>query len=305
MNLLKPPRRCVCVARGPYQFFDEGAERGLSQHLSKRVARDSLQDDPRIVSELPQHWIETPPDRVSGMIPRPAHVQGELRQGVGSLDVARHDALDRGTHARTCPRDDERTLEASRGRTAASLLRFIDQTTWHAWPSCPQTIALPSTHPRNASRVPNSVPINSSSQMRTNHDGPGKCQNLSIPSSPQPRGPGAAGGAAARLASAAAQARGSAGDRHELAGLQARLGARMPRPRAKALANAIHASWITSASPVSLRTSACVRAVVLYAIIHSNSSIVGRAEGGAPFTARALPTPRHRAKQDLSRSQER
>ena len=45
--------------------------------------------------DLPQFGIKLPPHFVGGMIPRPAHIQGQLRQGIESLDFRGQKVVDR------------------------------------------------------------------------------------------------------------------------------------------------------------------------------------------------------------------
>ena len=45
--------------------------------------------------EFPQLGIKLPPHFVGGMIPRPAHIQGQLRQGIESLDFRGQKVVDR------------------------------------------------------------------------------------------------------------------------------------------------------------------------------------------------------------------
>jgi hypothetical protein len=44
--------------------------------------------------DLPQFGIKLPPHFVSGMIPRPVHIQGEFRQGIESVDFRGQEIVD-------------------------------------------------------------------------------------------------------------------------------------------------------------------------------------------------------------------
>ena len=86
MILLKPRGRLRRLPSGFDQVIDVLAENGIGQHALDLVARDRLQDDPGVVRDLPQFGIKLPPHFVGGMIPRPAHIQGQFRQGIEPLD---------------------------------------------------------------------------------------------------------------------------------------------------------------------------------------------------------------------------
>ncbi len=86
MILLKPRGRLRRLPPGLHQVIDVLAKSGIGQHALDLVARDRLQDDPGVMRDLPQCGIKLPPHFVGGMIPRPAHIQGQLRQGIESLD---------------------------------------------------------------------------------------------------------------------------------------------------------------------------------------------------------------------------
>ena len=45
--------------------------------------------------DFPQFGIKLPPHFVGGMIPRPAHIQGEFRQGIEPLDLRGQQVVDR------------------------------------------------------------------------------------------------------------------------------------------------------------------------------------------------------------------
>ena len=105
MVLLKPRRRLRRLPPGLHQVIDVLAEGGIGQHALELVARDRLQDDPGVMRDLPQCGIELPPHFVGGMIPRPAHIQGQLRQGIESLDFRGQKAVDRVADARLFAHD--------------------------------------------------------------------------------------------------------------------------------------------------------------------------------------------------------
>ena len=86
MILLKPRGRLRRLPAGFDQAIDVFPENGIGQHALDLVARDRLQDDPGVMRDLPQFGIELPPHFVGSVIPRPAHIQGEFRQGIESLD---------------------------------------------------------------------------------------------------------------------------------------------------------------------------------------------------------------------------
>ena len=84
---LKPGRRFRRLPAGFDQTIHVLAEIGIFQHAHDPVARDRLKHNPGIVRELPQAGIKPPPHFVGGVIPRPAHVQSKLRQGVEPFDL--------------------------------------------------------------------------------------------------------------------------------------------------------------------------------------------------------------------------
>ena len=73
------------------------AEGGIGGHALGLVPGDRLQDDPRIVRELPQRGIQLPPDFVGSVIPRPAQIQCQLGQPIESLDIRGQETVDRVT----------------------------------------------------------------------------------------------------------------------------------------------------------------------------------------------------------------
>jgi len=86
MTLLKPHRRLQRLPPFLHQAIDVFAKNGIGQHALDPIARDRLQNNPGVMRDLPQFGIELPPHFVGGMIPRPTHIQGQLRQGIESLD---------------------------------------------------------------------------------------------------------------------------------------------------------------------------------------------------------------------------
>ena len=86
MILLKPRGRLQRFPPGLHQAINVLAKNGVGQHALDPVARDRLQDHPGVMRDLPQFGIKLPPHFVGGMIPRPAQIQGKLRQGIEPLD---------------------------------------------------------------------------------------------------------------------------------------------------------------------------------------------------------------------------
>ena len=84
--LLKPRRRRRRVTLGSQQVINVLTISGIGQHAFDLVARDRLQDNPGVMRDFPQFGIKLPPHFVGSMIPRPAHIQGKLRQGIESFD---------------------------------------------------------------------------------------------------------------------------------------------------------------------------------------------------------------------------
>ncbi len=83
---LKPRGRCRRLPAGFDQTIHVLAEYRIAQHALDAVARSRLQHDPRVVRGLPQVGIKLPPHFVGSVIPRPAHIQGEFRQGIEAFD---------------------------------------------------------------------------------------------------------------------------------------------------------------------------------------------------------------------------
>ncbi len=86
MILLKPRGRLQRLAPGLHQAINVLAKNGIGQHTLDLVARDRLQDNPGVVRDFPEFGIKLPPHFVGSMIPRPAQIQGQLRQGIESID---------------------------------------------------------------------------------------------------------------------------------------------------------------------------------------------------------------------------
>ena len=86
MPLLKPCRRLRRLMLRSQQVVNVLTEGRIGEHALDLIARDRLQDDPGILRELPQWRIKRAPHFVGAMVPRPAHVQGKLRQGLEPLD---------------------------------------------------------------------------------------------------------------------------------------------------------------------------------------------------------------------------
>ena len=87
MVLLKPCGPFRRLTLGSQVVINVLTESRICQHMFELVPRDRLQDNPRILREVPQGGIKRAPHCVGGMVPRPAHVQGELRQRIEPLDV--------------------------------------------------------------------------------------------------------------------------------------------------------------------------------------------------------------------------
>ncbi len=87
MMLLKPRLRLRRVTLGSQKGRDVLTEGRIRQLALEFVPRDRLQDNPRVLRELPKLRIQQPPHFVAGMVPRRAHVQGELSERIDALDV--------------------------------------------------------------------------------------------------------------------------------------------------------------------------------------------------------------------------
>ena len=95
MVLLKPGGRLGLLSLGLYKVIDPLAENGIGRNMFDLVPRNCLHHDPRVVGEFPQRRIQLPPHFVSGMIPRPAQIQGQLGKRIKSFDFHRQKAVDR------------------------------------------------------------------------------------------------------------------------------------------------------------------------------------------------------------------
>ena len=95
MLLLKPRRRLRRLTLGSQQVINVLTVGRIGQHALELVPRDRLQDNPGVLREFPQRRIKLPPHLVGGMIPRPAQIQGQLRQGIEPLDFRGQEAVDR------------------------------------------------------------------------------------------------------------------------------------------------------------------------------------------------------------------
>ena len=95
MILLKPRRLRQRLPPALHQAVDVFAKNGIGQHALDSVARNRLQNNPGVMRDLPQFGIKLPPHFVASMIPRPAHIQRQLRQGIESLDFHGQKAVNR------------------------------------------------------------------------------------------------------------------------------------------------------------------------------------------------------------------
>ena len=95
MILLKPGGRTRRLPAGFHQAVHIFPKNGVGQYALNLVPRDRLQDDPGILRDLPQFGIKLAPHFVGRMIPRPAHVQRKLRQGIEALDFGGQKVVDR------------------------------------------------------------------------------------------------------------------------------------------------------------------------------------------------------------------
>ena len=86
MILLKPRGRLQCFPPGLHSVINILAKNRVGQHAIDLVARDRLKDHPGVMRDPPKFGIKLPPHFVGGMIPRPAHIQGKLSQGIEPLD---------------------------------------------------------------------------------------------------------------------------------------------------------------------------------------------------------------------------
>ncbi len=86
MLLLKPRGRLCCVTLSSQKIINALTESRIGNDALELVPRNRLQDNPSILSELPQYRIKGAPHSVRGMVPGLAHVQGKLYQGIEPLD---------------------------------------------------------------------------------------------------------------------------------------------------------------------------------------------------------------------------
>ena len=85
--------------RRPPAVFDQVIyilpKSGIGQYAFDPVARDRLEDDPGIMRDRPKFRVKLSPHFVSGMIPRPVHIQGEFRQRIESFYFRRQEMVNR------------------------------------------------------------------------------------------------------------------------------------------------------------------------------------------------------------------
>jgi hypothetical protein len=77
-----------------HQAVNFFAKNGIGQHALDPVARDRLQDNPWVMRDFPQFGIKPAPHFVGSMIPRPAHIQGQLGKGIEPLDFSGQKIVD-------------------------------------------------------------------------------------------------------------------------------------------------------------------------------------------------------------------
>jgi hypothetical protein len=70
MIFLKPRRVLGRLTTSVEQIVDSLAKSGIAHSLPDLVPRDCLQNNPRIVREIPQHGIQPTPHGVCGVVPR-------------------------------------------------------------------------------------------------------------------------------------------------------------------------------------------------------------------------------------------
>ena len=85
MISLKPAGRLRDLPLRLDESVHLGAEGWIGQSALDFVPWHRLQDGIRVMSEFPQRGVELSPDLVRAMIPRPAKIQGEFRQGIESV----------------------------------------------------------------------------------------------------------------------------------------------------------------------------------------------------------------------------
>gem|GEM_PF-2602103 len=79
----KPAGRLHGFTLGLQQLTEALAERGVVQSGLEFLARDSLENGPRIVGQLPEFGVELAPEFPFRRIPGPAQVQGQFGQRLG------------------------------------------------------------------------------------------------------------------------------------------------------------------------------------------------------------------------------
>ena len=99
MILLKPRWRLHRLPPALHQAINVLTKNGIGQQALDLVARDRLQDNPGVMRDFPQFGIKLPPYLVGSMIPRPAHIQGEFRQGIEPFDFRGQKVVDRVAEA--------------------------------------------------------------------------------------------------------------------------------------------------------------------------------------------------------------
>jgi hypothetical protein len=78
VGLLKPSRRFEHLAPGLHQALQVTAKNGVGQQVLDLVPRNRHQNKLGVVGKRPKVGIKLPPHCVSGMIPRPAYIQGKF-----------------------------------------------------------------------------------------------------------------------------------------------------------------------------------------------------------------------------------
>ena len=96
---LEPGRRVRLTAFVAQQAGDRLVKAGVGHGSAEPVPRHGLQDDPGTVGPLPEPRVELLPDLVGGMVPGPAHVEGQLGQLVEPLDIVGKERIDRAADA--------------------------------------------------------------------------------------------------------------------------------------------------------------------------------------------------------------
>lgn len=86
VTALEPGRGGRVLAPDTQERLDPAPVLRAGQDLLERGPRDRLQHDPRVVREGPELRLELGPKLVGAVVPRPAQVQRELREGLGGDD---------------------------------------------------------------------------------------------------------------------------------------------------------------------------------------------------------------------------